>query len=176
MSFPAASLSKRGRDAMSQHERDLLIARYWTFYEGSPVPQWLKDLVGSHVLEIYGERYSTTRWFEYWWCVACAIELEHRRKPISSLRQLRRIASRVRKAGYDFGPAIVLSEDVTEENWARYCEASRQVAEWGATALRRQIEATPAAIRLRRELEAKKLPQGAAANLALMRAIVGLEK
>jgi hypothetical protein len=161
---------------MSKHERDLLIARYWTFYEGSPVPQWIQDLAGTDVLEIYGERYSTTRWFEHWWCIPCAIELEHRREPVTSLRHLRRIASRVRTVGYDFGPAIALSEDVTQENWTRYLESSRLVAEWSADALRRRIEATPTAIQLRKELEAKKLPQGAAANLALMRTIVGLEK
>jgi hypothetical protein len=161
---------------MSQHERDLLDVRYWTFYEGSPVPQWIQDFVGIDVLEIYGERYSTTRWFEYWWCIPCAIELEHRREPVTSLRQLRRIASRVRTVGYDFDPAIALSEDVTQENWARYLASCRRVAEWSADALRRQIEGTPAAIQLRKELEAKSLPQGAAANLALMRAIVGLQK
>jgi hypothetical protein len=161
---------------MSQHERDLLVARYWTFYEGSPVPRWIEDLVGLEVLDIYAARYGTTRWFEHWWCIACAIELENRREPVTSLRQLRRVASRVRKVGYDFGAAITLSEDVMEENWARYLKSSRMVAEWGADALRRRIEASPAAVQLRKELAAKKLPQGAAANLALMRAIVGLEK
>jgi hypothetical protein len=160
---------------MSKHERDLLIARYWAFYEGTPVPQWIEELVGIEVLEIYGERYSTTRWFAHWWCIPCAIELEHRREPIITLRHLRRIAAHVRTVGYNFGPAIALSEDVTQENWARYLESSRRVAEWGADALRRQIEATPAAIQLRKELTAKKLPEGAAANLALMRTIVGLE-
>jgi hypothetical protein len=161
---------------MSQHERDLLVARYWTFYEGSPVPQWIEDLVGLEVLDIYAVRYGTTRWFEHWWCIACAIELENRRQSVTSLRQLRRVASRVRKIGYDFSAAITLSDDVMEENWTRYLKSCQTVAEWGADALRRRIEASPAAIQLRKELATKKLPQGAAANLALMRAIVGLEK
>jgi hypothetical protein len=63
-----------------------------------------------------------------------------------------------------------------EENSARYLKSCQMAAECGADALRRRIEASPAAIGLRKELTAKKLPQGAAANLALMRAIVGLEK
>lgn len=161
---------------MSQHERDLLIARYWTFYEGSPIPQWIEDLVGIDNLEMYGKRYSTTRWVEHWWCIPCAIELEHRRRPITSLRELHRITRRILADGYDFGSAIALSEDITQENWARYLEANRTVTAWSADVLRRQIEATPAAIQLRKELAAKKLPEGAAANLALMRTIVGLEK
>lgn len=161
---------------MSQHERNLLVTRYWSFYEGAPVPQWLVDLVGGGVLDIYSKRYGTTRWHANWWCIPCAIELEHRRAPITSLRQLRRVASHVRKAGFDFGPAVALSEDVTQESWARYLEASQKVAAWSADALRRRIEGMPAAVQLRKELEAKKLPRGAAANLALMRAIVGLTK
>jgi hypothetical protein len=161
---------------MSEREPTLLPAHYWTFYNGFPVPRWLEEALGRDVVEIYSERYSTKQWFEHWWCMPCALELEHRREPVQSLRQLRRVAARVRAIGYDFGPAIKLSEDITQEHWTRYLDAAHCVSEWSADLLRRQIEAMPAAVQLRKELEAKKLPHGAAANLALMRVIVGLEK
>jgi hypothetical protein len=161
---------------MSLRERELLEARYWSFYDGFPIPQWIEKFVGSDVLDIYVERYSTTRWVAHWWCVPCAIELEHRRAPIHSLRQLRQVAARVRTLGYDFVPAIQLSEDITQENWSRYLASAQRMSVWNAATLRRQIEAMPATVQLRKELEAKNLPQDAAANLALMRAIVGLNK
>ncbi len=163
----------------SQSEAERVIARYWTFENGNVVPEWLARMVGQDVLWTYNERvfYRRThcRWTRNWFYLGCAIELEHRGSPITTLPELRRTVSRVLTSGYDFIAASALDNDVRqlqEERITKIRECNRRHSD---DERRRDALSQPVVVRLIREIEAKRLPQGAIENLKLIRAIVGIQ-
>jgi hypothetical protein len=161
-------------------EKERVWNRYWRYHSGSLIPAWLDAMVSEDVLLIYHERVFYKRhhaaWNKGWFYLGCAIELEHRAAPAQTLRELRRLVAKVLHAGYDFAAAKSLDEEVTRLHGLRTQEIYLTVERWLAERPQRLLDAHPAAIELRQEIESKRLPQGAAANLELMRAILGIEK
>lgn len=169
-----------GSRGVSGSEKERVWSRYWSYHCGTIIPSWLDAIVSQDALWIYHDRIFYRRkhsaWTEGWFYLGCAIELEHRIAPVKTLRQLRRLVATVRRVGYDFAEAKLLDEEVTrlQRLCIReiYCETER----WQAKLHQRMLNAHPQNMELLREIEAIGLPAGSAANLSLMRSIVGAKK
>jgi ribosomal protein S10 len=161
-------------------EKERVWNRYWTYHSGSIIPSWLNVFVSEDALWIYHDRIFYRRehcaWSEGWFYLGCAIELEHRAAPARTLGQLRRLVAKARRPGYDFTAAKLLDEEVTHLQSLHTREINVQAERWQAELHHRMLDAHPDKMKLIHAIETMKLPQGAAANLALMRAIVGAEK
>lgn len=161
-------------------EKERVWNRYWTYHSGSIIPAWLDVLVSEDALWIYHDRIFYKRehsaWAEGWFYLGCAIELEHRATPARTLRQLRRLVAKTRRPGYDFTAARLLDEEVTKLQRLHTREIHIGTERWQAELHQRMLDAHPDKMKLIQAIETMKLPPGAAANLALMRAIVGIEK
>lgn len=158
-------------------ERDRKPGSYWRKLIGFPIPRWIEELAGRDAVHLYYQRYSEgMRQRAHWHHMACAIELEHRRRPVATIRDLWRATVRVRSVDYDYKAADELAALVNHGLNQQYLETCRRVEEWSIADARRDRENRPEAIRLRLELERKQLPQGATANLALMRTILGISR
>jgi ribosomal protein S10 len=161
-------------------EKERVWNRYWTYHSGSIIPSWLDVFVSEDALWIYHDRVFYRRehsaWTEGWFYLGCAIELEHRAAPARTLRQLRRLVAKARRPGYDFTAAKLLDEEVTHLQSVHAREIHVETERWQAELHQRMLDAHPDKMKLIQAIETMKLPQGAAANLALMRAIVGAEK
>lgn len=161
-------------------EKERVWNRYWTYHSGSIIPAWLDVFVSEDALWIYHDRIFYRRehsaWTEGWFYLGCAIELEHRAMPARTLRQLRRLVAKVRLPGYDFTAAKLLDEEVTKLQSLRTREILAETDRWQVELHRRMLAAHPDKMKLLQAIETMKLPSGAAANLALMRTIVGIEK
>jgi hypothetical protein len=156
------------------NERIRRIYGYWGFCQGYLVPNWIKNMTGYEAVEIYYERYlGQTEHLNHF---GCAIELEHRDKPITTLKDLRKAAVKITRVGYDFTAAAALAINVARERAGLDVEIAARSAAEEAARPRRRADAQPDGMRMQRELEAKQLPQGAAANLAVIQTIVGLPK
>jgi len=169
-----------GSRELAQSEWARVWNRYWTYHCGSIVPSWVGSLVSEDALWIYHDRMFYRRehaaWTEGWFYLGCAIELEHRAEPARTRRQLRRLVAKVRCVGYDFTAARLLDEEVTRLQELRTREIHSESERRQAELHRRMLDAHPNKTALIREIEAMSLPRGAAANLALMRTIVGAGK
>lgn len=165
---------------MPDSEKKRVWSRYWSYHCGSIIPAWLHAIVSDEALWIYHDRIFFKRkhsaWAEGWFYLGCALELEHRAVPAHTLRQLRRLVAKVQRPGYDFTAAKLLDEEVTHLQSLRTREIQAESERWQAELHRRMLDAHPDKTKLLRTIATMKLPQGAAANLTLMRAIVGLEK
>lgn len=165
---------------MLESEKNRVWNRYWTYHSGSIIPAWLAAIVSEDALWIYHDRIFYRRehsaWTEGWFYIGCALELEHRATPAQTLRQLRRIVAKVRRPGYDFTEAKLLDEQVMYLHSLRTREIHAETERWQSELHQRMLDAHPDKVKLIRAIETMQLPQGAAANLALMRAIVGAEK
>lgn len=161
-------------------EKDHVWNRYWSYHCGSIIPEWLGKMVGEEALWVYHERIFYKRkhasWTEDWFYFGCAIELEHREASAQTLRELRRLVARVRHAGYDFTAARLLDAEVTRLQRLHTQETHRGMERWQHRLHQDLLKADPSYGEVSREIEAKKLPQGAAANLTLMRKILGAEE
>jgi len=165
---------KREPDQLDLDERIRRLYSYWGYCQGYLVPKWIEDMAGYEAVEIYYHRYlGQTEHLNHY---GCAIELEHRERPVVTLRELRKAAVKITRMGYDFTAAAALATDVECERAELRVEISARAAAEEATRSRRQADAQPDGARMLRELGAKQLPQGAAANLAVVRTIVGLTK
>lgn len=147
---------------------------YWGVYQGYLVPRWIENMAGHEAVKIYHDRYIGQ--YEHVDHFGCAIELEHRQKPVSTPKELRRIAVKITRMGYDFTAAAALAMAVAQERAGLWAEIEARTAEAIAKRPRQQADAHPDGMRILRELHEKQLPQGATENLALMRAVVGLPK
>lgn len=161
-------------------EKERVWNRYWTYHSGSIIPAWLDAFVSEDALWIYHDRIFYRRehsaWTKGWFYLGCAIELEHRTAPAQTIRQLRRLVAKVRRPGYDFTAARLLDEEVTKLQSLRTREILAETDRWQGELHRRMLAAHPDKMKLLQAIETMKLPSGAAANLALMRTIVGIEK
>ena len=161
-------------------EKELVWNRYWTYHCGSIIPSWLTTIVNEDALWIYHDRIFYRRehsaWTEGWFYIGCAIELEHRAAPVQTVRQLRRLAAKVRHAGYDFTAARLLDDEVARLQGLYTREIHRESARWEAEFHQRMLDAHPQNNELIRKIRTLKLPLGADANLALIRTILGNEK
>lgn len=146
---------------------------YWGVWEfGYVYPKWIENMAGREAIKIYEERYFThSEHFEFF---GCAIELEHRSRPVSTPKELRRIAKKITRMGYDFTAAAALSEEVKQESIVLSAEIKANEKAKSAERARREAEAYPERIRILRELRERQLPKGARANLALIRTQIGL--
>jgi len=147
---------------------------YWGFCQGYLVPRWIEKMAGHEAVEIYYERYIGQS--EHLDHFGCAIELEHRAKPVSTLKELRRMAGKITRMGYDFTAAAALAIDVAQERSGLQAEMEARRAKQNAALPRQQADAQPDGKCMLRELSAKQLPQGAAANLEVIRTVVGLPR
>ena len=147
---------------------------YWGFCQGYLVPRWIEEMAGHEAVDIYCERYIGQS--EHLDHFGCAIELEHRATPISTLKELRRIAVKITRMGYDFTAAAALALEVAQERSGLQVEMEARRTKENAALPRRQADALPDGKRMLRELRAKQLPQGAAANLEVIRTVVGLPR
>jgi hypothetical protein len=167
-------------EVFHEPEKERVWNRYWTYHSGSIIPSWTGVLVGEEALWIYHDRIFYRRehsaWTEGWFYLGCAIELEHRAAPAQTLRQLRRLVAKARRPGYDFTAAKLLDEEVMRLQRLRTRELQLEAGRRQAELDERMHDAHPDKLKLIEAIEAMRLPQGAAANLAIMRAIVGAEK
>ena len=170
----------RHSEASHEPEKERVWNRYWTYHSGSIIPSWIDVLVSDDALWIYHDRIFYRRehsaWTEGWFYLGCAIELEHRAAPAQTLRQLRRLVAKARRPGYDFTAAKLLDEEVSHLQSLRTQEIHVETERRGAELHQRMLDAHPDKIKLLQAIETMKLPQDAAANLALVRAIVGAKK
>ena len=150
---------------MTIDEGELIARRYWRFNSiGMPVPGFAAALLDDD------NYFAPRRWRKFhdrlfqrpkcdWTYLSFALEAEHRQRPITRLYQLRQTLIRIRQPGYDLGPA-------------REIEAA-YVAACGAVFHREPTQCMrPAVLQLEQAIVAKKLPNGPAANLVLMRAVL----
>lgn len=129
-----------------------------------PVPRFIHSILGTDqcrdLVQRVNERTIANRlliWF--------ALELEHRRQPINSEAGLEAALSKVCAAGFDLAPASKLHQIAVDTKWARIARDSKE-----AMARIPQTPDQPAVFH--RELQAKQLPAGRTANLALIRSIL----
>lgn len=153
-------------------DREQLESRYWRHSPaGIPIPGFLA-WIGADEGEIYDvyrrllsawrSRPDTERAL-----LPDTLEAEHRRRPIVSIVDLRAAAERIAAPDYDLAPARAVMDGRLQAQQARELEeAARHQAWWSRT-----IEA-------RRELErvGKNLPLGRAANMAVIRTILKLDR
>jgi hypothetical protein len=165
---------------LPESEKARVRSRYWSYHCGSIIPSWLDAIVSEDALWIYHDRIFYRRehfaWTEGWFYLGCAIELEHRAAPAQTLRQLRRLAAKVRRPGYDFTEAKLLEEEVRKLDSLHWAEIHRGTERWLAEIDQRMLDAHPMNKDLLLKIETMKLPHGAGPNLTLMRTIVGAEK
>lgn len=164
----------------AETEKDRVWNRYWTYHNGSVIPAWLEQMVGDAVLWLYHDRIFQKRdrigWTTGLFHVGCAIELEHRALPATTSRELRRLVARVFRPGYDFAAAALLEAEVMHFQGLRTREISLNYERWIAEEPKRRLDAHPETVKLKREIEAKSLPQGSAENLELLRVLLGISK
>lgn len=165
---------KKGLEQPDLDERIRRFFGYWGFCQGYLVPRWIEKMAGYEAVEIYYERYIGQS--EHLDHFGCAIELERRAEPISTLKELRRIAVKITRMGYDFTAAAALAIEVAQERAGLQAEMETRRAKENASLPRQQADAHPDAKQMLRELRAKQLPQGKAANLEVIRTVVGLPK
>jgi hypothetical protein len=159
--------NKKEQDKPDLDERIRRWYGYWKYCYGYLVPRWIEDMAGYKAVEIYCERYvGQTKNLNHF---GCAIELERRDRAITTLRELRRAAVKITRTGYDFTAAATLATNVERERDELKAEVTARRAAEEAARPRRQADAQPDGMRMLRELEAKQLPAGAAANLSVMR-------
>ncbi|MDK6079650.1 hypothetical protein [Massilia varians] len=129
-----------------------------------PVPLFTHALLGTdgcrNLVVRVNERTIMNRlliWF--------ALELEHRQQPITAETELEAALSKVCATGFDLRPAAELHRAVSDAKWARLArECEENIARLPRTPDHPEV--------FQSELQAKKLPAGRSANMALMRAIL----
>jgi hypothetical protein len=129
---------------------------------GIPIPGWTADLLDEDYF------FAPNRWKRFtdrafqlrkrhWHLIGMALEVEHRRRPITRLYLLRDALNRIRQPGYDLGPARALGDDFQRACWAKMlANVPDQLREE-----KRETEL---------ERAVKALPASPAENLVLMRA------
>lgn len=152
---------------MTTNEGELIARGYWRYDAiGIPVPGFAAALLDED------DFFAPKRWRHYFNCVRqrskrgllivapFALEVEHRRRPITRLRQLRKTLHRICQPGYDLGPAREL-----EEAFSAALEAIRSQRAGHSPAPELSAERN-----FEKALAEKQLPVGPTANLAIMRA------
>lgn len=149
---------------------------YWTFEPaGIAVPGFIRALfAGNPTLEERcWQRYrARCRAFELgqWSLIPFALEAQHQAAPITSLAAVGAALDRIGQDGHDFGPAIAMAQAL--DATTAHSDSERRAA---ADAARRRAQAVSCEDRLARELAAKHLPAGLAANMALIREMLNVE-